>query len=469
MAMLPLAGAGAATVTINTSADEFNTGASCALREAVEAANTNATVSGCPGDSGGGTGLDTILLQGGQTYTLSLRNAVDDDTNAFGDLDITGGGGTIIRRTGAGLATIDAGNTIAPFGPPDNQRERVLDILSGAGGVTLEGVKVTGGADMSGAGTGIAGGDGGGIRSRAPLTLTDSEVTGNEIGSYFGGFNNFGGGGILIRNPGSLTMSGSTVAGNRSKANTSNGNDSALGGGISMDSNTNLTATNSTIAGNTIDSSGNTANKSYGGGVMWYGGIGGGKMNLTNVTIANNSAIGGVAPDLEGAGIEIIESNGTTSNVTLTNTILAGNHAPDNEDCGQLAADDDWTSGGNNVIGDSTDCDHNGGTNDVFFSNPNLGTLSNYGGDTRTMLPNPGSPSINRGGTCPATDQRSLFRYISPPCDTGAVEVGATSTPPPTAATGPTGQRAAALAKCKKKKSKKARKKCKRKANLLPV
>jgi hypothetical protein len=32
-----------------------------------------------------------------------------------------------------------------------------------------------------------------------------------------------------------------------------------------------------------------------------------------------------------------------------------------------------------------------------------------------------------------------------------------------------TGQRAAALAKCKKKKSKKARKKCKKKANLLPV
>jgi hypothetical protein len=40
---------------------------------------------------------------------------------------------------------------------------------------------------------------------------------------------------------------------------------------------------------------------------------------------------------------------------------------------------------------------------------------------------------------------------------------------PPAAATGPTGERAAALKKCKKKHSAKARKKCKRKANRLPV
>jgi hypothetical protein len=37
------------------------------------------------------------------------------------------------------------------------------------------------------------------------------------------------------------------------------------------------------------------------------------------------------------------------------------------------------------------------------------------------------------------------------------------------AAPAPTGQRAAALKKCKKKKSQKARRKCKKKANLLPV
>jgi hypothetical protein len=52
--------------------------------------------------------------------------------------------------------------------------------------------------------------------------------------------------------------------------------------------------------------------------------------------------------------------------------------------------------------------------------------------------------------------------YVAPP----------TVTPPTTAGTsapGPTGQRAAALKKCKKKHRKQARKKCKKKANLLPV
>jgi hypothetical protein len=44
-----------------------------------------------------------------------------------------------------------------------------------------------------------------------------------------------------------------------------------------------------------------------------------------------------------------------------------------------------------------------------------------------------------------------------------------TPAPPAAAATGATGERAAALAKCKKKHSKRARKKCRGRANLLPV
>jgi hypothetical protein len=46
---------------------------------------------------------------------------------------------------------------------------------------------------------------------------------------------------------------------------------------------------------------------------------------------------------------------------------------------------------------------------------------------------------------------------------------GTTPPPPPNTNTGPTGQRAAALKKCKKKKSAQARKKCKKKANKLPA
>ena len=68
------------------------------------------------------------------------------------------------------------------------------------------------------------------------------------------------------------------------------------------------------------------------------------------------------------------------------------------------------------------------------------------------------------------TPPSSTWTPISPPSDfvfkTYVVPAPPAPTPPVT--TGPTGQRAAALAKCKHKHGKK-RKRCKRRANLLPV
>jgi CSLREA domain-containing protein len=68
----------------------------------------------------------------------------------------------------------------------------------------------------------------------------------------------------------------------------------------------------------------------------------------------------------------------------------------------------------------------------------------------------------------------ATLKIIGTPGGTTSATLTGTATsppPPPPAATtpGPTGQRAAALKKCKKKKSKQARKKCKKKANRLPV
>jgi hypothetical protein len=62
------------------------------------------------------------------------------------------------------------------------------------------------------------------------------------------------------------------------------------------------------------------------------------------------------------------------------------------------------------------------------------------------------------------------FRHVSTSFDIDDVSVTAPDAlGPPAVSAGPTGQRAAALAKCNKKHSKKARKKCRKKANLLPV
>ncbi len=51
----------------------------------------------------------------------------------------------------------------------------------------------------------------------------------------------------------------------------------------------------------------------------------------------------------------------------------------------------------------------------------------------------------------------------------GPPSVSGPPPPPPPASTGPTGKRAAALAKCKKKHSRKARKRCRKKARALPA
>jgi CSLREA domain-containing protein len=469
------AGAGAATITVAVTNDAANgsfddTG--CTLRDAIQSANTNASIAnGCNGDNGGGTGNDTILLQGGQTYKLT-QHATPEDDNATGDLDVTGGGITTIRSVGSGLATIDADSNQFP-GPANDTRGRALDVSSGSGGLTLQGIRVTGGTVTDGSG-------GGGIKTGAPLTLINSEVSGNATGiantpSVTGGF----GGGINVFDPGALTMTGSTVADNRVTANSSfpPSLDSARGGGIIYASFSHpFNATNSTISGNVVDSQGNTTNTSYAGGIYWQGFTQ--SMNLTNVTVSNNKAIGG-ATAVTAGGIVIWELPGPASGTTIKNSIIAGNTAPVHADCEKVHADDDFISAGNNVFGNFSGCTHTGGTNDASSANPLLGPLANFGGLTRTQILNPGSPAIDRGGTCPQKDQRGFFRAAAPPCDAGALELNATATPPQTPVTPvtpvtpmtPATPNVAPIPtkKCKKKgkKAAAAKKKCKKKAKRL--
>ena len=422
------AAAGAATIVVDQTGDltgSFDDPGGCNLRDAVTAANTNAPFSDCPGDSGGGTGADTILLQGGLTYTLTNHKA-PEDANAAGDLDIKGGGLTTIRSTGTGLATIDADSVNVPA-QGATTRDRAIDVLEDSGGLTLERIRVVNGAVVNGQF------GGGGIEAFEALTLIDSEVSGNSLG-LFGGGSNFGGGGILLRRDASLTMTGSTVADNVAKANPATAADAALGGGISIFSTEPVAITNSTISGNRVDSAGNTTNKSLGGGIFWDGLT----MRLTNVTISNNSAVnsaGAGTVGFAGGGLTLVSDG-----VTMGGTILAGNLAPVERDCGQgnSGVKETFVSAGDNVIGDASGCTRTGGSNDLSSVNAELAPLSNYGGLTRTQLPNAASPAIDHGGSCPALDQRGFVRAPVAPCDAGALEVGAVAAPDPVG-TDPTG------------------------------
>lgn len=77
--------ASAATIKVTTKKDEFGSGGTpkCALREAVQAANTNKRFGGCRK----GKGTDTIVLGRG-VYKLSIPGT-GENANADGDLDTT--------------------------------------------------------------------------------------------------------------------------------------------------------------------------------------------------------------------------------------------------------------------------------------------------------------------------------------------------------------------------------------------
>src|SRR5262245_32610981 len=107
----------ATTYVVTTTTDELNTDGDCSLREAVQAANTNAAVDNCP--AGGAT--DEIVLAAG-TYTLTLVGA-GEQANQTGDLDVTAGTLTV-RGAGQHATVIDGNGT-----------DRILETVGA--GVTL--------------------------------------------------------------------------------------------------------------------------------------------------------------------------------------------------------------------------------------------------------------------------------------------------------------------------------------------
>ena len=105
----------AATINVDTTADEFGDGSDCSLREAIQAANANANFDGCAAT---GYGADTVAVPDG---IFDLTRTGEDDTNSAGDLDITGGGGLVVD----GIET--AGHTLIS----GSFATRIFDLRSG--------------------------------------------------------------------------------------------------------------------------------------------------------------------------------------------------------------------------------------------------------------------------------------------------------------------------------------------------
>lgn len=383
----------AASITVTTTADEYNIDGDCALREAIIAANDDLAVDACVA----GNGADTIIVPSG-TYTLSLVGSGPTG----GDLDISAD----LKLIGSGpaRATIDAAGIDRVFG------------MYSAGRITISNLTITGGDAGFQAGGGI-------LAENTALTLRHTHV--NNNGPTYG---------IYLSGTSSLTMINSRVAQNAGGVyiqpgvtatilnSTINGNTSAVpGAGIS--STGTLIVANSTISGNSSDVDG--------GGIRSDG-----TTSLYNVTITGNTASANGSGWYLGGGVSSLGGS-----FTLQNSIIGGNFQ--GTSMGSVA-NDCWatlTSAGYNLIDDTFACTIVGDTTgNVLGTSPLLGPLINNGGPTRTHALLAGSPAINAGnplgctdhtGAPLTTDQRGFARDSL--CDMGAYEYGSAGPPAPAA------------------------------------
>ncbi|MDH4183707.1 MAG: hypothetical protein OEV92_05765 [Nitrospinota bacterium] len=433
-------GAWAAVIGVTSSADTVAVDTFCSLREAVNNANSVGADT-TSGDCSAATGGDTISIPAG-TYTLT--GASGDDANLSGDLDIWQS--VTITGAGAGTTIID-GNGAATG-------DRVIHVRANIvpWSLTVVGVTITGGMGSLGAGiyspgpvtvtnSTISGnssttGNGGGIFCSDVLTVTNSTISGNS-GFRCGG----------IYSGGALTVTSSTISGNSATdsyggilslgaatitSSTITGNSAAVNSG-GIYSGGALTVTNSTISGNAAktgnsggiyaNAGGSITNSTISGNsaATWGGGVNNYSLGLTinNSTVASNSAAngGGMFSFLAG------------SNITLGNTIVAGNTGAN---CASSGGGIPPISFGNNIASDNT-CNLILATdlsNNALITG-SLGALANNGGATQTHALLAGSPAIDKGSGCGATDQRGVSRPRDgnadklARCDIGAYEYAA--------------------------------------------
>ena len=337
------------------------------------------------------TGADTITFNSlfEIAQTISLTSSELGITDS---LTITG--------PGQELLTIDA-----------QQNSRVMNFTASTGDLSLGGLTLTGGQ--------ITGLDGGGIRfnSNGTLTLTSSTVSGNRsIGSTAEG-------GGIFTSSGAVTLHSSTVNGNSS---------GSLGGGIRTSSGT-VTLNSSTVSGNSIGAvgggirtfsgavilnsstvSGNSSD-GIGGGISTFSGA----VSLDSSTVSGNSAVarGGGIYTRDGA-VLIINSTVTDNSaggvgggiglladndgerLTLRNSIVAGN--TDNGTAPDVQAPGDPANNLNvdfSLIGNTTGSGITAGTGvgNVLDQSALLGTLADNGGPTQTHALLPGSPALDAG------------------------------------------------------------------------
>lgn len=441
--------ANAALITVDSTADDLNLGTTgnCTLREAIQAANTDAAVDGCAS----GSGADTVVIPAG-TYTLTIPGA-NEDANETGDLDLTSDV-TLVGES-AGTTLLQAGSSLAT-----PRVDRVVHAL-GARSIELRDLTIQLGTPP-GDGSTLPSYSGGGILDDgADLTLERVRVRSNSsVISYSIVSFTFGSGGGIAHASGHLELVDSTVESNyggyggglwvgsgtahllRTRVSSNTGTDA--GGGLFVDAGARLDVEQSSVVRNVAniypcwwwpDACGYT---SFGGGLFSEG-----TASIRNSLFAWNQAFWSVLPNgwEPNNGVEIWANDlrlqwstvvvdptidplfvsATVSaaypgTAVLESSILAGG-------CTGSVASEGWN------LADSATC---GLTAPSDLANVQIGLgdleLEPDGSYTVPLLP--WSPAIDSGddATCPPTDVLGAARPIDgngdgeARCDRGANE-----------------------------------------------
>ena len=431
------------SITVDTNQDLLSDDGFCSLREAVQSANLDSAIGGCPA----GDGRDTIYLDSA-IYSLVITNSIEgqeEDAAYTGDLDITDD--LIIRGVGRSATILSASNLA----------DRVFHVDPGEVGIFVKIYDLT-------IQDGIAYEDdrkgGGGVLTSGKLLLNGLAIANNQAQR---------GGGVRVTHSGSLEILNSVIEGNTAAeqgggvyGNAPIGldtvqiieNGAPLGGGLFCDLvcqvlDVSISRNDATSGGSlgggkgggvyidhpsefinvTFDN--NSANK-QGGGIFSQA-----DLTLTNSTFSENSATN------EGSAMYMSDATAHLINVTisgnapptgawaglvsesadplyLVNTIIVDN-GPNN-------CSGDFSSYGNNIASDDT-CDLTHDT-DLTNTDPLLDVLQDNGGKTKTYALLPNSPAIDYGNDdlCASIDQRSFPRPTDgnldgqAQCDVGAYE-----------------------------------------------
>lgn len=428
-------GARAATIVVDTENDSLDANGDCSLREAIQAANSDAAVDGCTA----GAGADTITVPDG-TFVLGLTGA-GEDGNLTGDLDIYTD--MTIEGAGATMTSIRGDGS-----------DRVFDIASAAT-VEIRNVTVRDGHAPDGMGADGHGEDGGGVRNQGDLTLRDCIVNNNRAGDggdallsteYAGDGGNGGG----VFNGGTLELFDCELSGNRAghggespSSNTSRQGDGGDGGAIASSG---VVVVNQSVITSNVAGSG-------GGAGFYFGraGNGGGissqsALIVENTTISNNDAGDGSLPgrgggiDKSGSGLFLVRSsllvdnqagqdldsssNGqggaiyALSSGEITNSTLAGNVA--DYGAGLYTYGSSSSSAAihisHSTIVDNLDLQING---HALYKSGSYGylrarnsiVLGNIGGDCSSSVLSAGFNLFGSGSSCP--DNNSSDREIA--------------------------------------------------------